>query len=50
MYHVDRVNSYMEHFNDDHEWGARKGVLSILKERAIKNKLLVVHSCFKQDL
>ena len=45
-YRVDRGNSCVEHFNDDHEWGAGKRLLSILKEKGIKNKLLVVTRWF----
>ena len=38
--------SCVEHFNDDREWGAGKRLLSILKEKGIKNKLLVVTRWF----
>ena len=45
-YRIGRPGAVIEHFEDDREWGAGKNILTVLKDKDITNKLVVVTRWF----
>ena len=45
-YRLDQKDGILEHYDDDREWGAGRNILTLLKQKNIVNKLIVVTRWF----